>query len=93
MAEDEISFNYQMFLHVMDANDSLAAQGDGQPVPGLPTRTWKPSYPLEALWTLEGLSPGLYRVYIGLIDAETKERLDVPAPDKRPLLGEVRVSD
>jgi hypothetical protein len=92
MAEGEISLNYQMFLHVMDEDGALAAQGDGQPVAGLPTRTWKPGQPLEARWTLEGLPEGLYRVYIGLIDAETGERLDVLAPDRRPLLGEVRVS-
>ncbi|MDW8171002.1 MAG: hypothetical protein RML73_00825 [Anaerolineae bacterium] len=91
MAEGEISRNYQMFLHVMDADDGLAAQGDGQPVAGLPSRTWKPGYPLAARWTLEGLPAGPYRVYIGLIDAQTRERLPAAAPDNRPLLGEVRV--
>jgi hypothetical protein len=36
-------------------------------------------------------TPGLYRVYMGLYHAVTRDRLPVDAPDYRPLLGEIIV--
>lgn len=91
-ALNNVRGDYNLFIHVMDADDQLAAQYDGLPRAGLLTSTWPHVAPLRADLALTlPETPGLYRVYIGLYDALTHERLPVAAPDNRPLLGEIVV--
>jgi hypothetical protein len=91
----EVPDDYTLFLHVMDERDELAAQLDAPPRNNtFVTSTWPPSYPVrdEIRLTMPD-TPGLYRVYMGLYHAVTRERLPVNAPDYRPLLGDIIVSE
>lgn len=93
-AVNEVPANYALFVHVMDEAGELAAQYDGPPRGGtLLTNNWSPGYAVddEIMLTLPD-SAGLYRVYIGWYDQDTRERLEVDAPDNRLLLGEFTVN-
>jgi 4-amino-4-deoxy-L-arabinose transferase-like glycosyltransferase len=88
----EIPADYTTFIHVMDERDQLAVQLDRPPL--LATSTWPPDYPVHDMVSLAmPPTPGVYRVYMGLYDALTGERLAVDAPDYRPLLGQITVND
>lgn len=92
-AQGDIRRDANLFLHVMDASNELAAQGDSAVKPGLFTSNWMPGYPVIAEIPLQmPETPGTYTIYAGLIDAQTFDRLPVDAPDFRPLLGEIRVN-
>ncbi len=82
-----------LFVHVMDAADQLAASYDGPAGGLLGSSTWPVGYPVTDTITLDApTAPGLYRVYAGLYDPLTRERLPADAPDFRPLLGEIEVT-
>jgi hypothetical protein len=94
-AVGEVPADYTLFLHVMDERDQLAVQLDAPPRNNtFVTSTWPPNYPVHDEITLAMPdTPGLYRVYMGLYHAVTRDRLPVAAPDYRPLLGEITVSE
>jgi hypothetical protein len=76
----------------MDANNELAAQYSNAPLPTLAVSNWRPGVPLSAQMEVPmPATPGDYSVYIGLIDAQTGERLAVNAPDNRPQIGSITV--
>ena len=79
-ALDQISYDYTIFVHVINANGQIIAQADTQPwweVP-IPTTTWfrgeklRHHHPI----TLPGdLPPGDYRLHAGVYYWQTLERL------------------
>jgi hypothetical protein len=90
-AEADVQHDYRIFLHVMDASDQLAAQGDRAPH-AVPTSNWQPGYPFYSEFTLTMPDqPGEYAVYLGLIEALTRDRLPIDAPDFRPRVATIHV--
>ncbi len=89
----DVPGDYTLFLHVVDEADQLAAQLDRPPLDNaLGTANWPPNYPIHDEMTLTmPQTAGVYRVYMGLYDALTGERLGVAAPDNRVELGELKV--
>jgi len=91
-ATSDISGDYNLFVHVMDANNELASQFGGAPMPDLLTSNWRPGTPMIA--EVDVPMPdkaGEYTVYIGLIDAQTGDRFATDAPDNRPQIGTITV--
>ena len=91
-AETEITSDAQLFIHFMRPDGSLG-QGYGlEPVPSLPTTTWKPftvfTSEIEIVVPQEALT---YEVFFGVIDQQSNERWTTDAPDSRPQIGEVVV--
>jgi hypothetical protein len=75
-----IAEDYTIFVHLLDANDALAAQADGPPVGGdYPTSLWAPGEEIieERTISKEGLPSGTYQVHVGIYRLETGERLPV----------------
>lgn len=77
------SDNLKVFVHLVDSNENILVQFDGQPRAGLyPTSQWIPgeiikdNYPLP----FPAKAPsGPYRVFLGLYNETTLERLSVAA--------------
>lgn len=92
-AQADIQRDYNLFLHVMDARNELAAQGDSAPLPDLNTSNWRPDmvFTSEILVTMPQTA-GAYDIFMGLIDVQTGQRLPIAAPDYRPRLGRVIVT-
>lgn len=71
----------KVFVHLVDANDNVLAQFDGQPLEGThPTSQWIPGEIIDDTYPLlvpPDATPGPYRVFIGLYDEATLERLPV----------------
>jgi uncharacterized protein with PQ loop repeat len=91
--------NYSLFIHLVprDADDVLA-QADGSPaVPERPTLTWddpgetliSPSFTVNLP---ETLSPGRYRIFIGLYNYATGQRLPVDSGADALLLTDIRIT-
>ncbi len=84
----------KIFIHLIDANQTVLAQFDGQPQAGTyPTSHWIPgesiidSYPI----TLPvDAPPGPYQIYIGLYNETTGQRLPVPTDSAGRVLLDVR---
>ncbi|MCB9079076.1 MAG: DUF2079 domain-containing protein [Anaerolineaceae bacterium] len=74
--------NYNVFVHLVDAEDQLITQHDGEPwweLP-LPTSTWQPGETLRDRHVLAlpaDLPPGTYRLQAGVYYWEDLERLPV----------------
>jgi hypothetical protein len=88
----DMSRDYNLFVHIMDANNELASQFGDVPIRDLSTSNWRPGTPLTS--TIAIVMPdeaGEYTVYMGLIDAQTGERLYTDAPDNRPMIGTITV--
>ena len=71
--------NWKVFIHLVDAEGTTRAQGDGYPLGGTAlTTTWQSgevivdTYPISLAADLQ---PGTYRLQIGFYDEETDERL------------------
>jgi 4-amino-4-deoxy-L-arabinose transferase-like glycosyltransferase/uncharacterized protein YbaR (Trm112 family) len=90
----DIHSDYNLFIHVMDANNQLAAQHDGAPRDGaFVTSTWKPYYPVRDDIPIQlPDKPGTYQVYIGLYEVQSHDRLPIDAPDYRPLIAQIEVT-
>lgn len=77
-----MNLDYTVFVHLLDADGQTIAQHDGQPaweVP-LPTSTWQPGETLQDKHSLTlptKLSPGQYRLQVGVYYWQTLERLPV----------------
>jgi 4-amino-4-deoxy-L-arabinose transferase-like glycosyltransferase len=91
----ELSRDYTLFLHLVNASGEIAAQVDSQPRQNtFVTSTWPPDYPLEDPVRLNAPDvPGTYQVYIGWYDVLADfARLPVSGPDNRYLLGTLEVT-
>ncbi|MBK8050547.1 MAG: hypothetical protein IPK16_27650 [Anaerolineales bacterium] len=75
--------NYQVFVHLLDAQGNKILQRDGQPVQWTrPTSTWREGEYITDHYGLllpDTLSSGQYRVVVGLYDPVTGQRLPVSA--------------
>jgi hypothetical protein len=80
-AQQPLSQDYTLFVHVLDAAGALVAQHDGVPVGGfLPTRAWRPTLAVRDKIEIPlppNLPRGEYRVVTGLYDSVTLARLPV----------------
>ncbi len=76
----------KVFVHLVDPNGNVIVQFDGQPQAGQnPTSQWVPGTLIEDTYplTLPAESPpGPYRLYVGLYDEATFERLPVPGDNE-----------
>jgi hypothetical protein len=71
----------KVFVHLVDSNDKVVAQFDGQPQSGdHPTSAWIPGELIEDSYPIlfpADAPPGPYRVFLGLYDEATLARLPV----------------
>ncbi|MDM8520246.1 hypothetical protein QUF64_09370 [Anaerolineales bacterium HSG6] len=79
--------NWKLFIHLVDSNDNVLAQFDGYPqfakepnIENYLTSQWIPGQHITDRYPLQlpaELPPGPYRIYVGLYDEATFERLPV----------------
>ena len=73
----ESSFNYTVFVHVLDANGVIVAQADAEPRGGsYPTSMWVPGEYVTDPYTF-ALASGRYSFELGVYRPESGERLPV----------------
>lgn len=74
-----IAIDYTVFVHLVGPDGQLLTQHDQPPLAGfLPTTRWRQDQPVVDRVTLqipETASPGDYRVFVGMYQLETGERL------------------
>ncbi len=74
--------DWKVFVHLVNADGQILAQFDGQPLAGdYPTSYWIPGELIKDTYPLlfpTDASPGPYRVFLGLYNEATGERLPVP---------------
>jgi hypothetical protein len=84
----------KVFVHLVDANDHILAQFDGQPRAGdYPTSGWIPGEIIRDTYAVQLPSdapPGPYRAYLGLYDGVTNVRLPVVDSDAGRVIIDVR---
>ena len=75
------SARYKVFVHLLDANDHIVAQRDGEPVGDTRvTTTWRAGERIDdhyGIWIEPGTPPGQYRVEIGMYRADDGARLAI----------------
>lgn len=80
--------NWKLFIHLVDAENRTLTQFDGYPE--TPISTWRPGSLIEESYLLQlppDIPPGPYRLYVGLYDETTLQRLAVAAdPENRIIL-------
>lgn len=96
-----LTADYIQFLHLLDANGQLIVGVDQPPFAGsLPTHDWPQGLKAQAQWQVvlpDDLPAGDYRLYTGLYDPVTSERVPVTNGDGEPIpdwyidLGEVTI--
>lgn len=72
--------NYIVFAQLLDSGQNLAAGFDRPPLDGVyPTSTWLPGQTIidPRVIPLDGVSPGEYRLVVGLYDPGTQQRLTI----------------
>ncbi|MEM7332599.1 MAG: glycosyltransferase family 39 protein, partial [Chloroflexota bacterium] len=78
-SERRVDINYTVFVHLLDENNEIVEQSDGQPTEGIyPTAAWAPNEQIldRRHWVTSAPS-GNYRLQIGLYDLQTGVRLPV----------------
>lgn len=99
-AQQPMRTDYKVFVHVVGADDRPVFQSDRLPLSALlPMTRWQPSEVLRdahAMVAPADLSPGVYRVLVGVYDPATGRRLPAYRSDRAlgeaMLLGEVEVT-
>jgi hypothetical protein len=87
--------DYTVFVHLLNADGTLAAAGDAQPRAGwYPTSFWSPGETIvdERRWPLS-LPPGAYLLEVGWYQLETGERLKLAGGEDRVMLKTIRVTE
>jgi hypothetical protein len=88
--------NYNLFLQLLAADGTLAAQHDGPPNGGYTaTTTWTANQPIHSrsgLATVPALAAGSYRLIAGMYDPATGDRLPVDQNGDFVELGQVIVN-
>lgn len=101
-AVDSIPSSYTVFLHLVDEQEQILAQGDGLPMGGFrPTTSWRREEVIIDDHTIQvpaDLAPGTYNLWVGLFDPATNERLPIftdggQQPDNRLLLERVQIGN
>ncbi|MCX6044900.1 MAG: hypothetical protein NT075_07285 [Chloroflexi bacterium] len=81
-----VSYNYHVFVHLLDAQGNKIEQRDGQPVQWMrPISTWQPGDEIVDHYGLlvpEDLPAGDYTIAVGLYDPNSGQRLPVSAGPK-----------
>ncbi|MBV7336092.1 phospholipid carrier-dependent glycosyltransferase [Chloroflexi bacterium TSY] len=76
-----IAVDYTVFVHVVGSDGQLLTQHDQPPLAGfLPTTRWRQDQPIVdrvRLQVPETASPGDYKVFVGMYQLETGERLPI----------------
>ncbi len=99
-ASDRPANDYTVFLQLLDANGSLAGQGDSDPVGGLRyTSSWRPGEVIVDQHTIAlkpDLPPGAYTLYTGLYQRDTGDRVAVTVdgttpPERWVKVGEIKI--
>jgi len=84
----ELEKDYTVFVHLLDASQAIAGQGDGPPLEGsYPTSFWGVGETLtdqHHLMVQEDAPPGDYQIAVGLYDRTTMQRLRVLNADGQP---------
>jgi len=84
-----------VFTQLLDGNGRLVAQHDGPPAGGLrPTNDWRPGELIadpHVISLPNTLTPGTYRLIVGLYDGQTGRRVPAPGPNNAIQVTEVRV--
>ncbi len=95
-AQQNISENWLVFVHLSNAQEQVVAQTDGIPVQGTRlTVSWRAAEVLldeRALFVPADLPPGAYTLWVGLYDPETGARLPVSGADADVANGRVRLA-
>jgi len=80
-ARGEVTEDYAVFVHLLDGEGQLVSQRDSEPVGGSrPATTWMTDDTVSdnyGLFIPEGISPGEYRLMVGMYLPSTGERLPV----------------
>jgi hypothetical protein len=101
-AVDSIPTSYAVFLHLVDGQGQILAQGDGLPAGGFrPTTSWRQDEVIVDEHTIQvpaGLDPGTYDLWVGFFDPETNERLPIfidgiQQADDRLLLEDLQIGN
>jgi hypothetical protein len=94
-AKQLIPADYQVLVHLLDAEGNLVAQADGQPALwARPTSSWRPEETIEdrhALWLPADLPPGDYTLLAGLYLPASGERLSTSGGGTAAVLGSFRI--
>jgi hypothetical protein len=101
-AGEQVAEDYTVFLHLVDEDGNIAAQGDAPPAGGsYPTGLWEGGEVIadgHVVHLPEGLPPGRYQILVGLYRLDTLGRLPVlTSAGKRMIadaapVGDVQVS-
>jgi hypothetical protein len=100
-ARASLSADYKVFVHLIDDQGKVVAQRDVFPADNrYPTRIWETDEKVvdTHLLPLKQLSPGRYRIVVGMYNPENGERLSAvdahgkPLPDRAIPVGNVEVS-
>jgi hypothetical protein len=87
----EVTTDYTVFVHLLDAGDNLVAGHDGQPVDGrYPTTIWSVGEFIPDLHVIDttAVPPGQYHLAVGLYNFATGERIPVTgSADGRAMLN------
>ncbi len=87
--------DYTVFVHLVDEEERVWAQHDGQPAGGSrPTSSWQPGEEFadnHGLALPSDIAPGEYQIAVGLYDAATGQRLSVLSVDEGPAQNRVLV--
>ncbi len=87
----EVTTDYTVFVHLLDAGDNLVAGHDGQPVDGrYPTTIWSVGelIPDPHVIDTTAVPPGQYHLAVGLYNFATGERVPVTgSADGRAILA------
>ncbi len=93
-AEQIPAQRYKVFVHLLDANNQVIAQRDGEPFADWrPTTTWRAGETIEdnyGVFIEPGTPPGVYRVEIGMYRADNGARLRIGESDHL-IVGTVQV--
>jgi len=94
------ALDYTIFTHLIDSNEQIAAQFDGQPQGGTrPTSGWQAGETFIDRFALRippETAPGIYRLQVGWYDWITLDRLPVTGPGgealgERVILSEIEI--
>jgi hypothetical protein len=100
--QGDMPANYTVLIHLEDEEGEIVAQGDGPPDNGFRlTTSWREGEVIVDRHTIElpaGLGPGSHRLWVGLYDPETGQRLPAVsngalAPDSRLFLQSILVEE
>jgi mannosyltransferase len=83
-ASEPLAERYKVFIHLLDEGGQLVSQRDSEPLAGIrPTTSWPVGEPIADRYGLRlpaDLPTGDYRLFLGLYQAETGERLTACCP-------------